>query len=111
MFNTSTSSNPIVNVVISAFPVTVTDAALSAAAEVLEVSAENELAGFSAATLQSHLDYVKGEVDLAVFSSQAVEILDRLGRLDQLESQFDDLLEQEKLAALKELAYGASHEP
>ena len=71
---------------------------LSAAAEVLEVSAENELAGFSAATLQSHLDYVKGEVDLAVFSSQAVEILDRLGRLDQLESQFDDLLEQEKLA-------------
>ncbi len=83
---------------------------LLSAAESLKVSAENELAGFSTETLQTHLDYVKGEVDLAVFSSQAVEILDRLGRLDQLESQFDDLLEQEKLAALKELAYGASHE-
>jgi hypothetical protein len=83
---------------------------LSAAAESLEVSAENGLAGFTSETLQAHLDYVRGEVDLAESSNQAVEVLNRLARLNQLESQFDDLLEQEKLAALKELAYGASHE-
>jgi signal transduction histidine kinase len=80
------------------------------AAESLAVSAEQGLASFSAETLQEHLDYVRCQIDLAVSSSEAVEVLDRLARLDQLESQFVKLLEQEKLAALKELAYGASHE-
>ncbi len=32
------------------------------------------------------------------------------GRLGQLESDFDRVLEQEKLASLRQLAYGASHE-
>jgi hypothetical protein len=38
------------------------------------------------------------------------EIARRLARLDALESDFAHHLEQEKLAALKELAYGAGHE-
>ena len=91
----------------------ITDQLLSPLAEAAEssaVSAEQGLASFSAETLQEHLDYVRCQIDLAVSSSEAVEVLDRLARLDQLESQFVELLEQEKLAALKELAYGASHE-
>jgi signal transduction histidine kinase len=37
-------------------------------------------------------------------------LIRRLGRLRQLESEFTAELEREKLEALKELAYGASHE-
>jgi len=37
-------------------------------------------------------------------------VMRRLGRLHQLEHEFEKTLENEKLAALKELAYGASHE-
>ncbi len=37
-------------------------------------------------------------------------LIHRLDRLRSLESEFSTLLEREKLAALKELAYGASHE-
>lgn len=83
---------------------------LSSASGALEVSTENDLDGLPNETLQAHLDYVKREVDLAVFSNQAVQVLHRLAKLERLESRFDDVLEQEKLAALKELAYGASHE-
>jgi len=83
---------------------------LSSGSGALEVTAENGFNVLSAETLQEHLDYVRGAVDLAVFSNQDVQVLHRLARLERLESRFDEVLEQEKLAALKELAYGASHE-
>ena len=38
------------------------------------------------------------------------KIFQRLHRLEELESRFDEALECEKIAAMKELAYGASHE-
>ena len=64
-----------------------------------------------AEVLQGHLDYVTSRIELPdVESYDAAHILNRLGRLDQLENQFAEIMEQEKLAALKELAYGASHE-
>ncbi|MHB8972615.1 MAG: sensor histidine kinase [Pirellulaceae bacterium] len=37
-------------------------------------------------------------------------LTDRLRRLEQLQQQFDRILEQEKLRSMGELAYGASHE-
>lgn len=37
-------------------------------------------------------------------------LLEKLARLDTLEQEFEARLEREKLASLKELAYGASHE-
>lgn len=37
-------------------------------------------------------------------------LIQRLDRLRELESEFSTVLEREKLASLKELAYGASHE-
>ena len=40
----------------------------------------------------------------------AADLLLRLARLDLLEHQFAETLQQEKLSSLKELAYGASHE-
>ena len=78
--------------------------ALAAAGE--QVS--NEL---TAEALQEHLDQVTASPhDKTGGSGQLVLILDRLARFAQLEIQFMDRLENEKLAALKELAYGASHE-
>ena len=38
------------------------------------------------------------------------QILDRLVRLEELEDDFASSLQQEKIAALKQLAYGASHQ-
>ena len=83
---------------------------LSSAPGAPEASTESDLGGLPNETLQAHLEYVRREVDLAVFSNQAVQVLHRLAKLERLESRFDDVLEQEKLASLKELAYGASHE-
>lgn len=41
---------------------------------------------------------------------QLPRLMRRLGRLEELESEFQQALEREKLDALKEFAYGASHE-
>lgn len=43
-------------------------------------------------------------------SEAATAVLEKLSRLDDLEQEFTVTLEREKLASLRELAYGASHE-
>jgi signal transduction histidine kinase len=41
---------------------------------------------------------------------QAAGLAEKLARLEQLESRFDEAVQQAKLDAMKELAYGAGHE-
>jgi signal transduction histidine kinase len=60
---------------------------------------------------RQHLEYVLDHVNLEESGlPAAVGLLLRLARLDLLEHQFAETLQQEKLSSLKELAYGASHE-
>src|SRR5687768_8259819 len=46
----------------------------------------------------------------ALLTERMPDLAQKLARLAELEGEFAAALEREKLAALKELAYGASHE-
>ena len=60
---------------------------------------------------QEHLEYVLDHVNIEESGlPAAADLLLRLARLDLLENQVAETLQQEKLSSLKELAYGASHE-
>ena len=68
---------------------------------------------FAALSLQTDRDRRQALAALEVrdeLKEQAVALLDRLKRLDDLEEHFSQVLEREKLDSLRELAYGASHE-
>ncbi|MEX0818839.1 MAG: histidine kinase dimerization/phospho-acceptor domain-containing protein, partial [Pirellulaceae bacterium] len=60
------------------------------------------------------LDFVSGlscqEQAWGPWTTALSRLVERLIRLKQLETDFDDALVREKLASMRELAYGASHE-
>lgn len=75
------------------------------------LSAEMMAAQLDEQSRRQHLDYVLGQLDIKESGlPAAADLLLRLARLDLLEHQFAETLQQEKLSSLKELAYGASHE-
>jgi len=75
------------------------------------LSAEMMDAQLDEESRQQHLEYVLDHVNLEESGlPAAADLLLRLARLDLLENQFAETLQQEKLSSLKELAYGASHE-